>query len=91
MAKKSARGRTELVHVVHAYDVNLSETTRSPSTVVWRRISRALMSDGVILEKVDIRFEDGQKHSYGWKVKDKSELSPAEFTADYVERGWEVK
>lgn len=51
------------------------------SLTVWEKRTRRLMSDGTILEKLDVRFrpspncswEDpkGRRHSYGWKVHGK--------------------
>ena len=78
MAKLSAGGRTELMRA--------SKETTSPDdeSVDWRRVTRAWMDDGKILEKLDVNFkatgdasyQKARKHSYGWKVtgKIKAEL-----------------
>lgn len=70
MAKLSAGGRTELMRA--------SKETTSPDdeSVDWRRVTRAWMDDGKILEKLDVNFkatgdasyQKARKHSYGWKV-----------------------
>jgi len=64
MAKLGARGRKELVRMVLETEVN------DPSRLSdWERTTVALMSDGQVLRKLDVRFKsDGQKHSYGWTV-----------------------
>lgn len=42
---------------------------------LWERRTRTLMSDGKILEKLDVRFPNKYRgdylHSYGWKVRAK--------------------
>lgn len=86
MARLSARGRTELVRVSKAEDV-----TDSDSVVTWRRYTKALMSDGTILEKVDVRFKsDGSRHSYGWKAKGKAKkgLTAEQFVEVFAKAGY---
>jgi hypothetical protein len=93
MAKLSARGRTCQVEVSREYTQDELQrahdrfkASHTPdyvagsdlSLTVWERKTRRLMSDGKILEKLDVRFrpspncswEDpkGRRHSYGWKV-----------------------
>lgn len=65
------------------------------SLTVWERKTRRLMSDGKILEKLDVRFRPdgctwddarGRLHSYGWKVHGtlKPGITSAEFTRIYT-------
>jgi predicted RNA-binding Zn-ribbon protein involved in translation (DUF1610 family) len=93
MAKLSARGRTCQVEIMREFTeeqlqarhdkVTASYTPgyvagSDPSLTVWERVTRRLMSDGKILEKIDVRFrpspncswEDpkGRRYSYAWKV-----------------------
>jgi hypothetical protein len=87
MAKLSARGRTVVVQFSYALD-------RGPEIDAlcdWSRITRAVMSDGAILEKSDVRFRaDGRRHSYGWKVRGK--LKPGatgqQLLERYLTKGW---
>jgi hypothetical protein len=65
MAKLSARGRTEVARLVKELPAD--------ETCSWRRKTFALMSDGVVLEKLDVEFRlrayaPTRRHSYGWKV-----------------------
>lgn len=63
-----------------------------PNTV-FERITVRLMSDGNVLEKLDVRFypdaqpwpgeEMGRYYSYGWKVKGKAKVPAAEFADIY--------
>ena len=78
MAKLSARGRTVQVTTVR------EQTIIDPTALCdWRRTTRKLMSDGAVLEKLDVRFrDDGRKHSYGWKVRGK--LKAGLTAADYA-------
>ncbi len=85
MAKLTARGRTELARLSIVEVPNDSTITRERTRMV------ALMSDGNVLEKIDVVFVDGKKHSYGWKVKvaaKKLDLSCGEFTAAYEAKGY---
>lgn len=81
MAKLSAHG-TELLRIekVESIENGLlkptyanSDGTEYPSLTTWDRTTRAYMSDGVILEKIDVRFRpdtcnpNGRFYSYGWK------------------------
>lgn len=90
MAKLSARGRKEIARVSR-------ESIVSDSVfVTWRRVTRALMSDNTILEKLDVRFAptqyhpDGELHSYGWKVagKLKADIDPAKLLEKYIAAGY---
>jgi hypothetical protein len=88
MAKLSARNRKEVVRLDRARDVSHDELVLWP-LVLWRRSTVALMSDGTVLEKKDVRFRPSQfetgprAHSYGWKVvgKAKAELTAEQFAA----------
>ncbi len=62
MAKLNARGRTELVRLSKVREDPTDDLTN------WSRTTVALMSDGSVLRKLDVRFSsDGRRHSYGWK------------------------
>lgn len=72
MAKLKAHG-TELARMESFREFSAAED----ESVLWRRTSDVLMSDGVILRKIDVKFrpmswETKEKHhSYGWKRKAK--------------------
>lgn len=110
MARLKARGRTCQVEAVREYDAATLQAAHDryeasykpdyiagsdPALTVWERSTRRLMSDGVILEKRDVRFrpsplltwEDpqGRRYSYGWKVhgKLKAGLTAADFVRAY--------
>lgn len=74
MAKLSARGRVELARVSRTLDTPNSTLTSK------ERYTKAYMSDGRLLTKLDVWFRpdrfdpDGRFHSYGWK--DKGKLKP---------------
>ena len=89
MAKLTARKRTELARVERERDVTDS------SLITWERRTLALMSDGTVLEKRDVRFKptsysEGERHSYGWKVlgKAKADLTPDRFREVYLAKGF---
>lgn len=93
MARLSARGRDELVRLEREHDVLDSEL------IDWERDTIALMSDGKIMRKRDVRFKastysPAKKHSYGWKVlaKLKAGLDPVEsierFAQSYEAKGY---
>lgn len=71
MAKLSARGRQEVVRF------SKESTVTDPERYVdWERTTYALMSDGHLLKKWDVRFKattvlSAQKHTYGWKDQGK--------------------
>jgi len=92
MAKLGARGRVCVVEAVREYGAE--ELAAADRLTVWERMTRRLMSDGVVLEKRDVRFrpsglswEDpaGERHTYAWKVRGKLKagLTPADFTRIY--------
>ena len=98
MAKLSARGRMLKVEAVREYSETQLQAASDrirpdggPSLTTWERKTRRLMSDGTILEKLDVIFRpsawerDGQRHSYGWKVhgKLKSGLTAEDFARVY--------
>lgn len=88
MAKLKARGRKELVRVTRITIPDEGGLTD------WTRKTYALMSDGVFLEKLDVRFKpsefkpEGEKHSYGWKVGGKSKKTVEQFVSDAEARGF---
>lgn len=77
MAKLKARGRIELLRIKR------ENATPDGDLVVWKRTTRAFMSDGKILEKRDVRFKpnardsNGRLHSYGWRVYAKTKKKSA--------------
>lgn len=62
----------------------------------WEKKTIALMSNGKVLEKLDVIFHPnffdllGRKHSYGWKVKGKIKagLTVEDFVAIYEKSGF---
>jgi hypothetical protein len=90
MAKLSARGRRELARV------SREKLTPESALVSWEKTTVALMSDGSVLEKSDVRFKPdqydpgGRRHSYGWTVKGKVKagLTPRQFVEIYEKRGF---
>jgi hypothetical protein len=88
MAKLSARGRRELVRMVHETDKPKSDQT------TWERRTYCLMSDGHLLRKDDVRFKPGPYdagpylHSWGWK--DQGKAKPG-MTADQFQSICEAK
>lgn len=71
MAKLSARGRKELFRMER--EIN----TPDGDNTTWQRKTRAVMSDGSVLEKWDVRFKPStydprpSVYSYGWKLHGK--------------------
>lgn len=60
------------------------------SLTVRDRVTRRLMSDGKVLEKLDVWFRgDNRFHSYGWKVKGrlKAGITPARWLEIYTAPG----
>lgn len=62
MAKLSAHGN-ELLRIERELDINDPDRL-----TIWERITRAYMSDGKVMQKIDVRFKDDERHSYGWKL-----------------------
>jgi hypothetical protein len=62
MAKLSAHG-SELLRIELERDV-----TDTERLTTWERLTRAYMSDGKVMQKIDVRFKDGERYSYGWKI-----------------------
>jgi hypothetical protein len=87
MAKLKSRGRTELARVSREKDTPGGELT------IWEKSTVALMSDRNVLEKRDVRFKEGDRHSHGWKVKGKLKegLTPQQFADIYVKRGYTIE
>lgn len=67
-----------------------NNTGKEQSSVSWRRTSVALMSDGNILRKHDVRFRgDSKQGSDGWKVlKKKSTMTVEAFRNHYAKLGY---
>jgi len=96
MAKLSARGRTELVRLSKEYTAEqiADRLLKTEPLTDWERVTVALMSDGKILSKRDVRFKsDGRKHSYGWtvKAKVKADVTPERFRAAYERAGYRAE
>jgi hypothetical protein len=70
MAKLSAKGAKELMRA------SKESVVTDDESIDWRRVTRAWMDDGRVLEKRDVNFkatgaadyQKARKHSYGWKV-----------------------
>lgn len=110
MARVHARGRQTLVEVTreitaeqlqaqHERQYAGDERYGKLSITKWERITRRLMSDRTILEKIDMQFQpdwlepNGRKHYGTWKVRGKlkSQLEPADFAHTYNVSGlWTV-
>ena len=73
MAKLSAHGKEVARYSKESVPADPKSYTN------WERVTYALMEDGVLLAKVDVRFKPadyelalypkGRPHSYGWKRK----------------------
>lgn len=90
MAKLSARGRTELAR----YTKESTDAQYCGSDVQWRRKQYAFMSDGHVLMKDTVRFNDGGSRGgelYSWPWKDQGNLRVAKFgtmQANLIARGF---
>jgi hypothetical protein len=68
MAKLSTHGK-ELLRIELERNITEPESRTS-----WRRVTRAYMSNGKVMEKIDVRFKpssirpEGERYSYGWKI-----------------------
>lgn len=101
MAKLSAGGRAAFLRA--------SKETHTPDSDLtsWERKTKAWMTDGKTLTKLDVQFVPsmgmpGRKHSYGWKVagrmkpellKDHAALTVALTKARdaLMQKGWEIE
>ncbi len=89
MAKLSARGRKEVFRVSKEIEV-----TDPESSITWEKMTRALMTDGSLLVKRQVRFKATEcsasyVHTWGWK-KTKLKLK-ADGDADRVLAAWLAK
>ena len=92
MAKLSARGRRELLRVER------ERSTPDGELTIWERTTLAVMSDGGVLSKLDVRFRPdayepgGRLHSYGWKRKGKLAAGKTveTFRQAYERAGWRI-
>ncbi len=78
MAKLSARGRTELAR----YTKESTDAQWCGSDVQYRRKQYAFMSDGHVLLKDTVRFNDGGARGgelYSWDWKDQGNLGLRKF------------
>ena len=97
MAKIKARGSSEVARVCKEAHVQDDES------ISWRKVIRLLRSDGVILEKRQVRFKPrypgdspkGELHDWGWKrigklkIESKKELKADPTTvANRWRAGW---
>jgi hypothetical protein len=69
MAKLKAYGRSEVARYVR--ERTIIPDPSDPAPIVWERVTRALMSDRKVLQKRDVRWLDGMRHTYGWSVRGK--------------------
>lgn len=87
MARLSAHGR-EVARIE-------SERAGDGDLTTWERVSFAVMADRWVLRKLDARFDDGRRHSYGWKRYRKVGSVDPETVDRLVERwkagGWKVE
>jgi hypothetical protein len=94
MAKLSAHGR-ELLRISKEKDIPLGThtilkdgTDLGETSTTWERVTRVYMSDGKILQKLDVRFKPstfepkGKFYSYGWKITAK--MKPGHSVYDLV-------
>ena len=76
MAKLRAYGQREILRVERERGLPATDDLCS-----WERRTLAVMHNGRVLEKLDVRFRPdafepaGRFHSYGWKVKGKLVLT----------------
>lgn len=89
MARLTAYGRTEVARL------EKEQTYERDDLLTWDKHTVALMSDGTVLSKHDVRFRvDNRRHSYGWKkvqrlpTKDAPEVRRAAFVAFFAKRGF---
>ena len=86
MAKLRAYGQREILRVERERGLPATDDLCS-----WERRTLAVMHNGRVLEKLDVRFRPdafepaGRFHSYGWKVKGKlaAGKTPETFRAAY--------
>ena len=92
MAKLSAYRQREVLRVERERE------TPGDDLCSWERRTLAVMHNGRVLEKLDVRFRPdafepaGRFHSYGWKVKGKlaAGKTPKTFRTAYERAGWRV-
>jgi len=63
-ARIKARGAYEVARWSRERDV----PPVGPSPVIWQRHEYLLRSDGEVLSKHTVKWSDGQRHDYGWKL-----------------------
>ena len=93
MAKLSAYRQREVLRVER------ERVPTAPDALTdWERMTLAVMSNGRVLEKLDVHFKPdafeptGRRHSYGWKVKGRlaAGKTPETFRAAYERACWRV-
>jgi len=92
MAKLSAYRQREVLRVERERE------TPGDDLCSWKRRTLAVMSNGRVLEKVNVMFRpdafnpNDRRHSYGWKVKGRlgATATPETFRAAYERAGWRV-
>ncbi len=95
MAKLKARGRIEFFRVEKEQDLAPSDA----SGMIWKKESRALMSDGNILERLTGKWPDRyspggvRHHDWGWKVRGKIKAgsTPQKLLDLYLSKGFALK
>jgi hypothetical protein len=84
MARLKSHGK-ELLRIELERDI-----TDPKENITYRRVTRAYMSDGKVLQKIDVRWKpdqyrpNGEFYSFGWKVDGKAK--PGIDMADVVKR-----
>lgn len=99
MAKLSAHG-------IELLRISKEQNEGPESSCSWSRTTLAYMSDGVVMQKYDVRFKptaswdppEGRRHSYGWTLKKRTGEKGEKWFAFLrkvhtfmVEKGWTVE
>ncbi len=92
MAKLRAYGQREVLRVER------EKNTPDDDLTTWERETRALMHNGRVLRKLDVRFRsdaftpEPRFHSYGWKLWGRlaADKTPETFRAAHEWAGWRV-
>jgi hypothetical protein len=88
MARLSKHGK-ELLRIEKETDI-----TDLAENITWRRVTRAYMADGKVLQKIDVRWKPdqyrptGEFYSFGWKVDGKAKpgIDMKDIVARHLER-----
>jgi len=91
MAKLSAYNQREVFRATR------EKSTPEGDLTTWERDTFAVMSNGRILRRLDVRFRPdaydpkGRLHSYGWKVYGKCKRDVDAVRALFVKRGFTIE